>query len=119
MQCPKCAGRMTPVVMDDVTVDRCELCRGIWFDAAEGEKLAAATGGAKVDDGSAFVGEMKNACNDVDCPRCNGPMVSVRPDEGKDFHVERCPTCKGAFFDAGEFKQVVLDRTFWEKLSRW
>lgn len=110
---------MKPVQFDDVTVDRCDLCRGIWFDADEADRLAAKGGGEVVDDGSSFVGEMKNACNDVACPRCKLPMVSFTPDPKLAFHVERCTCCKGVFFDAGEFKQVVLDREFWEKLARW
>jgi len=42
MNCPRCVtSSMTEVVRDDVTIDRCDRCRGIWLDRGELEKLIA------------------------------------------------------------------------------
>ena len=35
MKCPKCAAAMELVMYEDISVDRCVACKGIWFDANE------------------------------------------------------------------------------------
>ena len=39
MRCPKCGGRLAPARYHGVTVDRCQDCKGVWFDAGEAESL--------------------------------------------------------------------------------
>lgn len=49
LRCPKgCDATLAAVTMEDVAIDRCEKCGGVWLDAGELEKLTAqdkATGG--------------------------------------------------------------------------
>ena len=35
MNCPKCSSEMETVTYDDVEVDRCSGCQGLWFDGGE------------------------------------------------------------------------------------
>ena len=35
MICPKCEADMEPIEFENVEVDRCKNCKGIWFDAGE------------------------------------------------------------------------------------
>lgn len=40
MNCPRCEGRsLVELERDDVVIDRCEDCRGIWLDRGELERL--------------------------------------------------------------------------------
>jgi hypothetical protein len=40
MQCPRCdAGTLNEVKIDDVLIDRCEKCGGVWLDSGELEQL--------------------------------------------------------------------------------
>ena len=39
MQCPRCDGRLHEVAFENVRIDRCDKCRGIWLDAGELEQL--------------------------------------------------------------------------------
>ena len=39
MQCPKCGAMLTALSVEDVTVDKCQSCDGIWLDHGELEKL--------------------------------------------------------------------------------
>src|SRR5687767_2681433 len=32
VECPKCSGTLQPVVQDNIEVDRCVQCGGLWFD---------------------------------------------------------------------------------------
>lgn len=45
--------------------------------------------------------------SDRKCPRCNKPLQTIDIKlEGK-FLIERCPDCKGLFFDPGELEAVL------------
>ena len=117
LECPKCAGMMEQVVLGGVSVERCRLCRGIWFDADEFAKLRELEGSESVDDGSPFIGNLKDGVRNVVCPVCKLPMVSFEPPgTRRKFTLERCPSCKGMFFDAGEYSDFVLDESFWEEV---
>lgn len=37
--CPKCEGKLVEVKVEDVTIDRCDKCNGVWLDAGELEQL--------------------------------------------------------------------------------
>lgn len=39
MQCPRCDGRLHEMPFDDVRVDRCDKCNGLWLDAGELEQI--------------------------------------------------------------------------------
>ncbi|HEX7175505.1 MAG TPA: zf-TFIIB domain-containing protein [Pyrinomonadaceae bacterium] len=35
LACPRCDGRLHEVVFDDISIDRCDRCEGVWLDAGE------------------------------------------------------------------------------------
>jgi uncharacterized protein len=114
MKCPKCKADFEKIVYSDIEVERCTSCKGLWFDMLEKEDLLKLKGSEAVDVGSDQVGETYAAMRDIDCPHCHQPMI---PMVDKDqFHIkyESCGTCFGAFFDAGEFRDLkentVLER---------
>lgn len=40
MQCPRCdGGTLTETNIDDVSIDRCDKCGGVWLDSGELEQL--------------------------------------------------------------------------------
>ena len=39
VQCPKCDGHLVELTYEDVQIDRCDKCNGIWLDAGELESL--------------------------------------------------------------------------------
>jgi hypothetical protein len=45
-RCPACGGSLKPEQYHGVTIDRCEDCKGIWFDAGEAESLLDKNPGA-------------------------------------------------------------------------
>jgi Zn-finger nucleic acid-binding protein len=107
MNCPKCNGSMESVKNEGITVDRCNACKGIWFDALEAEDLLDAKHGASVDTGSSIKGWRMDRIRDISCPRCGVRMQTVS--DTKDPHVkfEVCTKCHGYFMDAGEFRELA------------
>lgn len=113
MECPKCQGEMTQVSYgNQVEVDRCNDCRGIWFDSGETEKLAGKWNSDSLDTGNPIVGAQMNERQDIDCPRCQNPM-ETHHQGGVSF--EACHE-HGVFFDAGEFS-TQQHNSFMEKLK--
>jgi len=39
MPCPRCDGMLHEETFDDVSIDRCDKCNGVWLDAGELEQI--------------------------------------------------------------------------------
>ena len=109
MKCPKCLGSMDVINFNGVEVDRCSKCYGLFFDHLEEETLKKMEGAEGIDIGDEFVGARYNQILDVACPKCETRMEEVRHNEPFEVKFERCPECKGLFFDAGEFRDYLED----------
>jgi Zn-finger nucleic acid-binding protein len=104
---------MEKVQFNEIEIDRCSQCEGIWFDAHEMQNLREIDGAEVVDTGASAVGEHHNDMRDVRCPICNQLMIR-KADAGQGhIHYEMCPKCKGTFFDAGEFRDLK-DESFFD-----
>lgn len=68
MECPKCQARMEPVRFEDIEVDRCVRCGGLWFDRQEREALNARAGSEVLDSGPTWQAAMHDAQGRVFCP---------------------------------------------------
>lgn len=106
MRCPKCGSDFETFTHENVEVDRCNNCGGIWFDAAEKKNLEQIEDAAIIDSGDRRVGKKYNEMRNINCPKCDVAMYRVA--DKTQFHIEyeSCPACYGTFFDAGEFKDL-------------
>ena len=104
MDCPKCSHAMEQVVFGDIEVDRCTLCKGLWFDLLEHEQLKSMHGAEAIDIGDREVGAIFNRDDRITCPRCGGPMIRMVDAAQPHIWYESCGVCHGVFFDAGEFR---------------
>ena len=114
MQCPKCQSPFEKITYADIEVDRCTDCQGLWFDLLEKEDLVRIEGSESIDIGSDQVGRQYREVRDIDCPQCAEPMIPMVDKDQDHIKYESCPICYGAFFDAGEFRDLkehtVLER---------
>ena len=118
LRCPKCAEHMSKVHYGDVMVDRCDACRGLWFDLLEHEVLAAINGSESIDDGDSDVGRHWNQLERIACPVCRSPMIAMVDPRQPHIWYEACTSCHGVFFDAGEFRDYK-ERTFLDLFRQW
>lgn len=107
IRCPKCRVDMDQVVYDGVEVDRCQHCKGLWFDAGEIDALKSSQAAAELDIGSTVVGNWQDGIRDYDCPRCAGPMQKTAAPRQPHIHFETCLDCQGSFLDAGELTDLA------------
>ena len=101
VKCVKCPGELALVRVDDVDVDQCVDCGGIWFDALELERVLASPSSAR-----ALVAPPRRPADDDvrgRCPRCRGDGALVRvASRGAPIHVDTCAVCGGKWLDGGE-----------------
>ncbi len=111
MICPKCQSTMEAVVYEGVEVDRCTSCQGIWFDAGESDWLRHEDAAAVIDTGDPSTGMKTNAIDRYRCPRCDGGMLRRVDPKRAQVRYEECTSCRGSFFDAGEFVELLQLRS--------
>ena len=113
MTCPKCDGEMAKVSYEQIEVNRCIRCDGLWFDMLEREHLKVIAGSEEIDVGDPRAGASLNVVDQIDCPVCHATMLRMVDAQQSHIWYESCPVCYGVFFDAGEFadykEKTVLD----------
>jgi PAT family beta-lactamase induction signal transducer AmpG len=107
MRCPKCRADMQQIMFDDVEVDRCTVCHGLWFDDGELGKLRTKEAAAALDIGDIKTGKQHNQIEHYRCPRCAGPMHRLVDPKQTHIWYEQCGSCHGSFFDAGELTDLA------------
>jgi len=102
LQCPKCEHGMDEITYEDITIDRCTNCHGLWFDEKEADQLKSKQGSEAVDTGDPAEGQKWDSHADINCPRCGKEMEKSA--DPKQIHIwyEVCSD-HGMFMDAGEF----------------
>lgn len=106
IRCPGagCAGRMTPERRFGVTVDRCEKCGGLWFDADELDRWLADVDATDVKGPESRI--PARGVGSRPCPRCTHALDTA----GWTGPVlDRCNNCRGLFVEAGEFTRLQKD----------
>jgi len=115
MDCPKCVGRLEEKIIEEVKVDVCWSCEGMWFDKSELENVLIkdAHDLKKIDLGrDEFDGkEMEELQEKIDmktgnCPRCGDKAVLTKEGYAKGVIVDACSVCGGVWLDAGEIHQL-------------
>lgn len=103
MKCVKCDGTLRRVGLDDVEVDRCDTCSGIWFDSGELQRIL----------GRATIAELRTKAKSTKaadskrgaCPRCRGEGKLVQiASLTSEIHIDTCAVCGGQWLDAGELE---------------
>jgi len=110
MDCIKCKKPMSKAKMEGVLVDKCNICGGIWLDAGELEMLMA----HETKSPDELIREAKSEIiaeksrllyTEGLCPKCQGQQMKRYMRAG--VELDRCPACKGLFFDYGELDKVM------------
>ena len=104
MYCPKCKSEMEFGTLNDMRVERCLQCLGIWFSEDGHRRLRKVKGSEQIDVGPAEVGREFDSAENVPCPVCNEIMDSLADSSQSHIRYEACPAGHGVFFDAGEYR---------------
>jgi len=104
---------------DEIKVDRCTNCKGLWFQPEELRALRDDIWMADyiLDQGDAKLGKKYNKIGAIHCPQCDVDMKQEFDKEQPHIIYESCPDGHGTFLDAGEFTDLVK-KTFWDRFKR-
>ncbi len=112
MDCPVCKNAMITFELDDVEVDSCLDCGGIWLDAGELEMLLGDS-----EESKNLLLSFKKAENCAEkprkCPICLKKMqkILVGPDSATQL-IDKCSKGDGLWFDKGELQDVLKTGSF-------
>ena len=102
MRCPACRVSMYVAEYQQIELDLCGRCEGVWFDAGE---LALLLGDQRpLDAAPAVTDEATRSC-----PLCDKPMDKVNIGPGRRVLVDRCPRGCGLWFDGAEVAALAAD----------
>jgi Zn-finger nucleic acid-binding protein len=85
---------------DDVEIDHCPRCKGLWFDANELTRHLANIGSRRLTEHPE-----RGAKTTLACPRC--PRQELLGGFLLDVAVESCSRCEGIFLDLGEIYELL------------
>ena len=111
MNCPVCKEPIVVLELDEVEIDHCISCGGIWLDAGELELLLEEAE-AKDELLSSFKTDKKTKEKARKCPICLKKMEKVLCGTDEKIRIDRCRKNDGIWFDKGELKEVVSVASF-------
>ena len=101
---------MVVLELEQVEVDYCFGCRGVWLDGGELELIGARAGALQQELLAALESPEETVTAEDGkrrCPVCRKRLLRVETRGGKAIVVDRCPRRHGIWFDAGELSAVV------------
>jgi Zn-finger nucleic acid-binding protein len=110
MICPACKNEMIVVEYDNIELDYCNNCRGVWFDSTELELLLKSM---NLDSQNLLLNDILNAPEAISqekkrrCPICRRRMKKTTVGGQPGVLVDVCPQGNGLWFDGGEVAQLL------------
>ncbi len=105
MKCPRCESALIVVEYNDVELDWCPKCEGLWFDSGEMELVAAQMGNPSAS--ASLARPAITAEKKLKCPECGKTMEKRLLGDFAPVVADVCPRCNGLWLDHGELEQVV------------
>jgi Zn-finger nucleic acid-binding protein len=110
MYCPKCKTEpLAAYTIEDVTVDRCAVCAGVWFDAEELSQLLSEEARHVAQLLKGTVSAQADG-QKADCPRDASKMMRVYSAIDHSVILDVCGECRGVWLDGGEFTKLFVTR---------
>ena len=103
MKCPVCKVPTYAVEHDQIELDMCPDCQGIWFDAGELDLLLEVGQSATLRPAAAFAEAPRS------CPLCRKKMDKVNIGPSERVLVDTCPVGCGVWFDDNELVELTED----------
>ena len=110
MICPVCKLDMIVIEYNDIELDYCSSCKGVWFDSGELELLLKSRG---LEDTKMFLNNVLNCQEAIssekkrNCPICGHKMKKTTIGEQPRILIDICNEEHGLWFDGGEVTQLM------------
>lgn len=114
MICPVCKSDMIVVEYNNIELDHCNDCHGVWFDSTELELLLKCM---NIESQNMLLedilksAEVESSEKKRKCPICSKKMKKTTIGERPGILVDFCPQGHGLWFDGGELSQLLKHLT--------
>jgi Zn-finger nucleic acid-binding protein len=110
VKCPACSELMIVVEHNQIELDYCTNCQGVWFDSEELELLLESM---NLESLNLFLNniinfpEAKSLEKKRRCPICNQKMKKTTIGQQPEILIDVCQEGHGLWFDSGEVGQLI------------
>jgi Zn-finger nucleic acid-binding protein len=106
MICPKCKVSMVTLELNNVEIDKCFKCDGVWLDEGELEILLQ---GSKLGDEILYsiIPSKQSREKPVKCPVCRKKMAKIIAGGNISIVLDKCNREHGIWFDGGELEKII------------
>lgn len=104
MNCPACKHSMVILELNQVEIDYCSACKGIWLDNGELELIFSNSNQKEISKSFTVKKDFLEAKRR--CPICKKKMEKVEF-ENTGIILDRCTNNHGLWFDSGELKSIL------------
>lgn len=106
MKCPVCDELMVVLELEEIEIDYCTSCEGIWLDGGELELLLEEAS-EKEELLASFKVDLNSDEDKIRCPICLKKMGKVLVGKDSRLLLDRCINHDGLWFNKGELYAVV------------
>jgi len=101
MNCPKCNKPMVVLELDNIEIDHCLACKGVWLDSGELELLLSDVNSPNL------IPDIKCTEKKIKCPKCGNRMAKVRFGKLDCVLIDSCADNHGLWVDGGELETLL------------
>jgi len=107
LDCPVCKDeQMIVLELNEIEIDFCLNCKGIWLDAGELELLIGSS--AATDEFfNSFTIDDQSKEKKLKCPICNRKMEKILIVGDRKVRIDKCKYDHGIWLDSGELEDVL------------
>ncbi len=106
MDCPFCNNQLVILELNQIEIDYCTSCHGIWLDNGELELLMQDSE-EKTQLMDSFSVNKNSGEKILKCPICRKKMEKLNCGKGNKVLLDKCIKEHGIWFNEGELEQVV------------
>jgi Zn-finger nucleic acid-binding protein len=110
MQCPQCHQQMKKSTINNITIDECLACKGMWFDRGEldqvKDEVLPDLGWLEIDTWQQQANLLAKGSRQL-CPKCHNTTLTTVMDQQSQTMIDMCAQCKGTWLPAGQFLNLI------------
>ena len=106
MNCPVCNQPLIILELNQIEIDYCTNCHGVWLDEGELELLLQDSD-EKNKLLQSFRVDKKSKEKPIKCPICHKKMEKILCGEKNKVLIDKCPRKHGLWFNEGELQSVI------------
>ena len=112
MICPTCKSHLVVIEHNNIELDWCYNCHGVWFDSTELGLLLKSMnldGRGLIPEDISSSPEAKSAEKKRKCPRCGRSMKKTDIGDKPKILIDLCRRGHGLWFDGDELAQLLIE----------